>query len=148
MLRANHKSKTIPPQTNGRVSTQANSRLLAQAAADGDLARVRELKALGADVNYKNRDGETPLAFAAAWNQLDAAKLLLSLGANPNIPDKIGGTALMLAVQHGSKDLVDLLLQHGADVNAIDGAGNTVLNHADWRDDSHRTAVRKLILKR
>ena len=125
--------------------TQSLGQLLAVAAGDGDVVSIKKLVKSGADVNYCNRSGETPLSFAAAWNHLGAAKSLLKLGADPNIPDKTGGTALMLAIQHASVELVKLLLRGGADATAKDHAGNSVLAHADWRERGGEDEVRKLV---
>jgi uncharacterized protein len=140
-----------PNGRNKAVNQRRKKKLLGQqliaAAGDGDLARIKKLEALGADVNYQNRSGETPLTFAAAWNQLDAARLLLQLEADPNVADKSGGTALMLAAQHGGPEFVKLLLKYKADARARDKAGNTVLMHADWREGGDCDLMRELILK-
>jgi len=120
---------------------------LVAAAGDGDSAGIKKLVKLGADINYKNSRGETPLSFAAAWNQVDAARSLLLLSANPNTADEMGGTPLMLAAQHGSIELVKLLLKHGANVKAKDKAGNTALAHAHWREGDDGEAVGEVIRK-
>ena len=122
-------------------------RQLAEAAGEGDVLRTAQLIHRGADVNYRNGDGETPLAFAAAWSQMPSLALLLSKKANPNVPDAAGGTALMLAAQHGTPEMVRLLLRHGADVDARDRAGHDALTHARWRapGDQDTAEVRRML---
>jgi ankyrin repeat protein len=132
------------PNSNGSGTWRLNSALL-RAAGDGDVAQLRKLIRGGANVNFRNKQGETALSFAAAWNQPATAKLLLSYKADPNIADMTGGTALMLAAQHGSAQLVRELLRHGADVHARDKADQTVLMHADWRPQPDKNIKRLLV---
>lgn len=47
---------------------------------------VNLLISSGADLNYRNSSGDTPLSFAIKKNNLEIADLLIRLGANPNIP--------------------------------------------------------------
>jgi ankyrin repeat protein len=123
------------------------NRALVDAVADGEVEAARRLIVRGANVNFRNRQGETPLSFAAAWNQLEALKLLLSHGADPNVADRSGGTALMLAAQHGSAKIVRALLGSKADPRLTDSAGRNALDHADWRvpGDHERDEIRRLI---
>lgn len=67
---------------------------------------VNLLISSGADINYKNLSGDTPLSFAIKKNNLDIADLLIRLGANPNtpighnpnIPDKDRETPLKIVI--------------------------------------------------
>ena len=52
------------------------------AAMSGDVAKVRQLLADGADVNFANRLGMTALMVAAQWNRLEIVNFLLSKGAD------------------------------------------------------------------
>jgi ankyrin repeat protein len=75
---------------------------LVQAAADGDVAKVRELLAAGTDVNSVNRQtGDTALMKAAAEGHTALAVTLILLGADVNAQNKQGHTALMLAAENG-----------------------------------------------
>ena len=136
------------PRPNHRQVNRLNRALVA-AVTSGDLDRVSALIARGAEVNYRNRDGETPLTFAAAWDQLAAARVLLDHGADPNAADRHGGTALMWAAQHSEPALARALLAAGAEVDARDPAGRTALDHAGWRDaaDPARAVLRRLLTK-
>jgi ankyrin repeat protein len=136
-------------RTDARPRTKYRlNHALFNAAASGNVDEINDFIRRGADVNFRNREGETPLAFAAVWNQPQAAKLLLANGADPNALDRTGGTPLMLAAQHASPNLVRLLLNHAANPGAKDLCGYTALNHADWRgekDDDAAEAIRALI---
>jgi ankyrin repeat protein len=126
---------------------QSSCKSLLNAAASGNTIKIQELIGEGADVNFKNDDGETPLTFAAAWNQLPSLKLLLKHGADPNLADHTGGTALMLAVQHGTRQMVRALLDSGADPRQKDAFGKTAIDHVAWRANSTRAAAIKLMLR-
>lgn len=86
------------------------------------------LLAHGADVNAKNRLGETPLLEAAGCTAV--VELLLAHGADVNIKDNDGQTPLLAAAARGAMETVKLLLAHGADVNASDRYGRTPLDRA------------------
>ncbi len=67
-------------------------------AVHGDVARLRELLAGGADPDAVDRAGWTPLHFAAQAQDPFAAEVLLSAGAAVDVGDQHGGTALWRAV--------------------------------------------------
>jgi ankyrin repeat protein len=74
---------------------------------------------LGAAVDLKGQDRETPLYIAAFNNELDLVKILIAAGANVNEENgKENETALHAAAKYGYVDVLQLLLQHGANINA------------------------------
>jgi ankyrin repeat protein len=84
----------------------------------------------GADVNAKDKDGETALMYAI-WNDSpEGLSILLQHGADVNAKDDDGWTALMNAAGNDSPRSLSILLQHGADPNANDDDGGTALMHA------------------
>ncbi len=101
---------------------------LSSAACRGDLTRVREFVAQGADVNARALIG-TPLVCAASSGSIDAVQLLLDKGAGVNGKGPLGMTALYLAESTDRHDISSLLIQHGADVNAKTFGGISPL----WR---------------
>ena len=119
---------------------------LVNAAEQGDLGRVRELLKLGADPNYKTKDGIAALLWAASACNHELARLLLEQGANHDDRDRFGQTALMLAVLGPSikdeeryrtdsakldaQQTVQILLAEGADVNLKSITGDTALSCA------------------
>ena len=104
---------------------------LITATENNDVAEVRRLIAVGADVNAKANDGKTALMLAAMNNSSDMAKLLIDAGADIEAKDKYSETALMkAAAQRNSTDVARLLIAAGADVNAKDNNGGTALMSA------------------
>ena len=91
---------------------------------------IVQLLNAGADVNARNRIGETPLGYIGNRN-LEGLNILIKAGADVNAQEMDGTTALMMATYKGvgSEDLVISLLNAGADVDIKDQEGRTAL---DW----------------
>jgi ankyrin repeat protein len=70
---------------------------LIKASAKGDVETAQALLAGGANPNFKNANGQTPLMFAAAVGHSSVVKILLNSDADPNVQDEMGRTALMYA---------------------------------------------------
>jgi ankyrin repeat protein len=77
----------------------------------------RTLLEMGADVDYKDKVGGTPLHGAAANSSANMFKLLLTAGADIDSLDQNGMTALHYSSISGSSDAVSLLLDRGANVD-------------------------------
>lgn len=105
---------------------EASEKLLEATHADD----VRDLLTQGADVNYMNDQGRTPLRNAVKYNEKSVVTLLLQSGANPNAQGADGNTALHDAAVEGHVELVEILLGNGADINAANKLGNTALHEA------------------
>lgn len=83
------------------------------------VSTITELLKIGAAVDAKGEDNETPLFIAAFQNREDVVQLLLSNGANVNeINTKRKDTALHAAARLGYEKLVQTLLKKGANINA------------------------------
>ena len=72
----------------------------------------------GADLEAKDRLGETPLFKAATKNKL--AEFFLKCGSAANTKNKFGETPLMKALEQSAASIVRTLLEHGASINATD----------------------------
>ena len=57
---------------------------------DGKISMIKKMIELGADVNHRNSELETPLHIAASNLQLDTCKALLQLGADKDLRNKGG----------------------------------------------------------
>ncbi|KAK7747636.1 hypothetical protein SLS62_009047 [Diatrype stigma] len=75
-----------------------------EAAEDGDLARVRELVALGADLSRVDCFGETALHYAAENGHAEIVRALVRAGADTARRDDSGRTPLDCAVQRERGD--------------------------------------------
>ena len=85
-----------------------------------------------ADVETKNKRGETALYLAAKLGRADMVKSLLDKGADPAVADNQGDSPLLVAIQAGQSATVAALLQSKKiDVNKADPAtGQTALQRA------------------
>ena len=83
-----------------------------------------------ADINAKEKDGQTRLHDAVINNRKEMAELLIAKGVDINAKDKDGQTPLHNAVSGNSKEMAELLIAKGADINAKDQYGNTPLSWA------------------
>ena len=88
----------------------------------------------GANINGKNKDGETPLHIMAQHRaNYDCLELLIDAGANPDAQDNDGCTPLMDAVRHPQamihKDLIRNLAEN-SDTSIKNNAGKTAYDLA------------------
>jgi len=118
------------------------------AAGGGDIEIVKEFLAADADVNAKNKYGETALHYAARRGHKEIAELLIAKGADVNTHSLSARrayeeTALHFAAVQGHKEIAELLIAEGADVNAQDGFRRTPLHHA--AHEGHREVAKLLI---
>lgn len=103
------------------------------ACAQGDLPVVRRLLRVGANVNFVDDAGETPLFSAASKGCLEIARLLLDAGATTTINQgnhESGRTAFHEGALNGHIDIVQLLLEQGVDINRRTKKGSTALIYA------------------
>jgi ankyrin repeat protein len=109
------------------------------AAAGGDLGKVKAPLKDNPDLVFSKDNGDTLLHWAARNGQKDVAELLLANKADVNAKDNNGATplhramantALHIAARFAYKDFVEFLLANGANVNAIQDVGWTPLHHA------------------
>ena len=88
----------------------------------GDAAAVRALLMDGADVDARDRHGQTALMLAAHAGHDGVTAVLLEHGAALNVTAKFGLSALMLAIVAGHPDTARLLARAGAD-RSLRGTG-------------------------
>jgi len=82
---------------------------LHDAARYGDEQDVVQLLGSGANVNYTDAGGSSPLHMAAANGHLAIVKLLLANGANVDSQNESGNTALHWAALNGHSTLLYLI---------------------------------------
>jgi uncharacterized protein len=117
----------MPQEKTQRRHQELGERLI-QEAMLGQLQAVRQLIADGADIDFANAKGFTPLMAAAHWKRLDVVRFLLENGADEKLVEReTGMNALMYACLSGSREALELLLETSRGVNGTDCYGRTVL---------------------
>jgi len=107
---------------------------------------VKYLVENGADVNYEDESGKSPLYNATEEGRIDIAKYLAEKGADVNWSDGNDMTLLHLASAEGQLEVVKYLIEEkGADVNCKDKDENTPLHLAAT---SGRVAAAKIVADR
>ena len=101
---------------------QKNAALLRYSAA-GDSEKAKEMLNRGADINVRNKYGDTPLHLAIKKEHLDTATLLINRGADINAPGAFDDTPLHVSIYKGQKGLSDLLLEKGANESLLNRYG-------------------------
>ncbi|KAK8010116.1 hypothetical protein PG990_009081 [Apiospora arundinis] len=89
----------------------------------------------GADVNFRNVSGWSPLSIAHSEGYHDLARLLVDRGADYKHQDSDGYAQLHSAAAVGELELVRLLINHGAEVNAQTTERETPLYFAALHDN-------------
>lgn len=90
---------------------------------EGDVARVRELIAAGADVNASNDYGSNAMQLAAEIADIGMLRILLDAGADADSPNPESQTTMMLVARTGVVEAAELLVEHGATVDAKEDWG-------------------------
>lgn len=99
------------------VFSKPNVKLL-NAANRGDDSAMKAAIADGADINYRSKQGHTPLMFSVHKGCGDCVELLIDARANLNLTaPKNNETALMKAITEDKFDIAHMLLKAGADPN-------------------------------
>lgn len=117
-------------EAQGGIHEDTN-RLLAHAAASGDLDTVIRCLKIGVDFNSPDSPAFTALKEPAKKGHLEIAKCLIKNGANPNAVLKFWPEPpLFGAALYGNAEMVELLIQNGADVNYKNDIGKTPIECA------------------
>jgi len=101
-------------ETAGAPAAASGSELL-EAAARGDVARVRALVQMNAaSINSRDTSGRTALLLAVLHRHESVVRALLEGGADPNISDADGRTPLAVARDQYELPVTEALLRAGA----------------------------------
>jgi uncharacterized protein len=95
---------------------------LCQAIHDSNLEEVRKIIDGGIELNFKGKDGMTPLLWALASKKTQAIELLLSAGANPCAEAENGASYVSYAAGMPDSSFLVLGLKHGASANFVNSS--------------------------
>jgi hypothetical protein len=93
-------------------------RLVLRAAKRGHVQALRQLKILGANLNARDRKGNTPLHEAVVYTQRETMSLLHQMGVELDLPNQRGYTPLLFAYASGQTPLAERLISFGANTAA------------------------------
>lgn len=126
------------------VSGQSvNETKLHAAAANDDMAGIRDILSKGINIDAKDKSGRTALLVATQGNKVNAAKALIEAGANVNAKDNINDSPYLYAGARGHLEILRMTLSHGADLRSTNRYGGTALIPASER--GHVETVRTLL---
>ena len=94
-----------------------------------DVEMVKELIQAGADIEGRDKDGETPLIWASSYGHLEIVQELIQAGADVNAKDNDACTPLIWASSRGHLAVVQELIKSGANVNAPIGLIAIIVAH-------------------
>ena len=104
---------------------------------------IQPILGLGADINIRNDEGETPVMLASMMGHEVILASLLKAGAAINLVDVGGGGCLHMASGSGHIPCIALLLKNGVEVDLSDNTGTTALMMAS--SGGHKAAVSMLL---
>ena len=104
---------------------------------------LKALLRLGADINLRNGEGETPLILACKLGHNDIVNILLEHEANIELTDDQGKSCVHVVSSTGHPALLQELIKLGANVNQQDILGRTPLMMACY--GGHSNIVKELL---
>lgn len=120
-----------------------NACALMSASENGHVKVATSLVEHGANLDFQDKDGCTPLMRASENNHVEMVAFLVEHGANIDLQDKDGHTPLMKVCKTGHADIVAYLIEHGATKDFQDRCGCTPLMIAS--NYSHMEKVNFLV---
>jgi ankyrin repeat protein len=117
----------MEPRVGGMKSSQffqGDIKMLADAAARGDVDSIKSLVDAGVDVNSVGANRMSPLLWALGSENKDGIEMLLKLGADPDQEADLKKSAMSVAAGMPAPELLELLLRYGGNPNLVDAEGS------------------------
>ncbi len=92
---------------------------------------------LGADLNYRDTNGRSPLMIAASLGRYNAVETLVNNYVKLDLIDTFGWSALMLGVYYNHYKIVQFLLESGANANLVSTTQLSALKIAKEHQRDH-----------
>lgn len=109
-----------------------------------DLVTSKALAGLGANIEARDRNGETALSLLSKdTSGGEMLQWLVDDGANLETKDRFGKSALRLALETNSEEAIRILIEAGADKESKDGESRSLLSNLAGSNSSQ--AVRTLL---
>ena len=122
---------------------------LISAAVSNHIEQARLLIAAGANVNAKDKEGDSVLECAIATGNAEMAMLLVEHGANVNVQrESLNDTPLGRAIQRRNYPLVRFLLEHGARLDYEPKFGTSYLSLAVRHKGYAGFEIAKILIER
>ncbi|TVL63531.1 ankyrin repeat domain-containing protein [Brachyspira hyodysenteriae] len=99
------------------------------------------------EIDFKNKDGYTPLMIASYKGNTDIVKLLLEYNASVDITNDYNYTALIYACIYGRADVVKILLEHKADMYIETKLENNHLTALMISCSQNHTEIARILLE-
>jgi len=106
----------------------------------GDIAWIGFLLQNGANVNARDREGNTALMLATQGRFTEGVRVLVLVKAQVDAPNRLGETPLLKAVQNHDPVIAKLLIDGGANPDVTDNTGATARSVADGDPRSGQVA--------
>ncbi|KAK7873733.1 hypothetical protein R5R35_013265 [Gryllus longicercus] len=121
---------SAPPPSAASCATNHPASSLHEAAERGDAAAVQRFLAVGAQVDARDKDGNTALHIAASSGRTEVVDILIAKGAAVNRRGLRSRTPLHCAAAKGHETIVARLVTVGATLYSRDADGATVASLA------------------
>ncbi|XP_052095522.1 uncharacterized protein LOC127730931 [Mytilus californianus] len=122
------------------LSSEQLSQSLIECVKSKDAKNAAALIENGADSNYADEAGCTPLHYAALGGYVDLVVQMIQKGGNVRKVDVNGETAIHKAARKGNIEVIVAIVAHGGDINILNMHGQSGLELAVIRKDA--SAVR------
>lgn len=130
----NEKLKILRGSTDDETEEEYNRMTPDEAlewSVDNELPKyIKKSIVRGANANFKDYNGCTPLMYASYIGDLDLVKILIEKGADVNIKNIDKKTALMIATQYDHLEIIKILIENGVKINTKDIYGDSALTIA------------------